>query len=122
MLPPCWQRLSDNGRFTYEGGALVNIPELARRATGLATRALDAMPPALGYVGVDLVLGNDPDGGEDVVVEVNPRLTTSYVGVRQAVKENLARAMLEIAEGREVELTVRRSAIEFAADGAVWNA
>jgi tyramine---L-glutamate ligase len=122
MLQPCWQRLSDDGRFTYEGGALVSVAELARRATALATRALDAMPPALGYIGVDLVLGNDPDGGEDVVIEINPRLTTSYVGLRRAVRENLPHAMVEVAEGRDVELSVRRDAIEFAADGAVWNA
>ena len=122
MLPPCWQRLSDDGRFTYEGGAMIEVPELARRATALTCRALDAMPPALGYVGVDLVLGNDPDGSEDVVIEINPRLTTSYVGLRRAVKQNLAQAMVDVAEGRVVELALRPTLIEFSADGAVWNA
>jgi len=122
MLPPCWQRLSSDGRFAYEGGAIVDVPELARRATVLASHALDAMPPALGYVGVDLVLGNDPDGDEDVVIEINPRLTTSYVGLRRAVKQNLAQDMIDVAEGRDVELCVRPDPIEFAADGAVWNA
>ncbi len=122
MLPPCWQRLSDDGRFAYEGGAIVDVPELARRATALAARALEALPPAVGWVGVDLVIGNDPDGREDVVIEVNPRLTTSYVGLRRAVKENLAQAIVDVAEGREVELTTRAQAVEFAADGTVWNA
>lgn len=122
MLPPCWQRLSNDGRFAYEGGATIDVPQLAQRATALASQALDALPPTFGYVGVDLVVGNDPDGGEDVVIEVNPRLTTSYVGLRRAVKQNLAQAMLDVAEGREVELSVRNVAIEFAADGTVWNA
>jgi predicted ATP-grasp superfamily ATP-dependent carboligase len=122
MLPPCWQRLSDDGRFTYEGGAMIEVPELARRATALAAGALDAMPAALGFVGVDLVLGNDPDGGEDVVIEINPRLTTSYVGLRRAVKQNLAQAIVDVAEGREVELALRPNLVEFSADGAVWNA
>jgi len=121
LLPPCWQRLSDDGRFTYQGGATVDVPQLAQRATALASRALDAMPPAIGYVGVDLVIGNDPEGHEDVVIEINPRLTTSYVGLRRVIHQNLAQAMVDVAEGRDAELTVRPSAIEFAADGTVWN-
>ena len=50
-------------------------------------------------MGVDLVLGRDPTGAEDFVIEVNPRLTTSYVGLRAAAKTNLAEAMLRVAEG-----------------------
>jgi predicted ATP-grasp superfamily ATP-dependent carboligase len=122
MLPPCWQRLANDGRFTYEGGGVIVVPELARRATALATQALAAMPPALGFVGVDLILGSDPDGGEDIAIEINPRLTTSYVGLRRAVKQNLAQAMLDVVEGREIELSMRAEPVEFAADGTVWNA
>lgn len=122
LLPPCWQRLSDDGRFRYDGGAIVDVAPLAQRATDLAERALNAMPPALGYVGVDLIIGNDPDGREDVVIEINPRLTTSYVGLRRVVQQNLAQAMVDVAEGRDAELTRRAGAIEFASDGTVWNA
>jgi predicted ATP-grasp superfamily ATP-dependent carboligase len=122
MLPPCWQRLSSDGRFAYEGGGIIDVPELARRATALASQALAAMPPALGFIGVDLILGADPDGDEDVVIEINPRLTTSYVGLRRFVKQNLAQAMLDMAEGRDVALSVRAEPVEFAADGTVWNA
>jgi predicted ATP-grasp superfamily ATP-dependent carboligase len=120
-LQPCWQHLSDNGRFEYRGGAIVGEPALAERATTLASRALDALPPALGYVGVDLILGNDPDGREDFIIEVNPRLTTSYVGLRAAIPQNLAKAMLDVAEGRDIELTPRSAEIEFDASGAVWR-
>jgi predicted ATP-grasp superfamily ATP-dependent carboligase len=120
-LPPCWQHLSDDGRFTYLGGAIVGEPALAERAAALANRALDALPAALGYVGVDFVLGNDPDGREDFVIEVNPRLTTSYVGLRAAIPQNLAKAILDVAEGRDVELTPGRGEIEFDASGAVWR-
>ena len=57
------------------------------------------MPPTVGYVGVDLVLGREPDGSEDVVIEINPRLTTSYVGLRAAARTNLAEAMWQVAQG-----------------------
>jgi predicted ATP-grasp superfamily ATP-dependent carboligase len=121
MLPPCWQRLSEDGRFAYHGGAIIRETSLSARATALASQALDAMPPARGYVGVDLVLGADPDGRDDVVIEINPRLTTSYVGLRAAVWQNLAEAMLHVADGRVVELTCKDAPLEFSAAGAVWR-
>ena len=44
MLPACTQRLSEDSRLTYLGGALVSEPPLAERASQLAQRALAAMP------------------------------------------------------------------------------
>ena len=79
-LVPCKQRISDDGRMRYLGGELPLAAGLAERAVALAERALAALPATIGYVGVDLVLGRDPIGTEDFVIEVNPRLTTSYVG------------------------------------------
>jgi predicted ATP-grasp superfamily ATP-dependent carboligase len=121
LLPPCWQTLSEDGRFTYRGGALIREPTLAARARALAAHVLDAMPPAHGYVGVDVILGNDPEGAGDVAIEVNPRLTTSYVGLRAAVRHNLAEAMVRIARGKPVELPPPDPSIEFTAAGAVWR-
>ncbi len=121
MLPPCWQHLSEDGRFAYRGGSSIREEPLAQRATALATAALDALPPAVGYVGVDVVLGGDPDGRDDVVIEVNPRLTTSYVGLRSVVAANLAQAMLRIADGERVDVAGNGAAVEFTAAGAVWR-
>jgi predicted ATP-grasp superfamily ATP-dependent carboligase len=94
-LPACRQILSDDGRFRYVGGETPLAPVLHRRAALLARRALDALPPAAGYVGFDLVLGAAEDGSQDVVIEVNPRLTTSYIGVRAITEANLAELMLQ---------------------------
>ena len=80
-LPPCRQILSNDGRFTYLGGVLPLPAYLATRAQSLAAQALAAFPTACGYVGIDLVLGESPDGSQDCVIEINPRLTTSYVGL-----------------------------------------
>ena len=118
-LPACRQHLSVDGRFTYTGGSRLLERELVRRATALATRALESLPPALGYVGVDLVLGKSGDGSEDVVVEVNPRLTTSYVGLRAITRDNLAVAMLENAAGREANPRFSDVAVEFLSDGTI---
>jgi hypothetical protein len=119
MLRPCRQRISEDGRLRYSGGDLPLAPGLAERATSLADRALAAMPPVAGYVGVDLVLGRDPSGAEDVVLEINPRLTTSYVGLRAITKSNLAEAMLQVAEGQAIQVEFLDRSLEFDVDGNV---
>lgn len=119
VLPACRQHLTDDGRLGYLGGSLLWETDLAARATDLADRALAAMPPALGYVGADLVLGEAEDGSDDTVIEINPRLTTSYVGLRAMTHDNLAHAMLEIAAGREYVPQFRLDPLEFSANGAV---
>ncbi len=120
-LPACRQHLTTDGRFSYTGGALLQDEELTKRATTLAAQALDALPAALGYVGVDLVLGKAADGSEDVVIEVNPRMTTSYVGLRAATNDNLAAAMIENAAGRIVSPTFSKEPLDFLADGTIRN-
>ncbi len=93
---------------------------LAERATELAMRAISALPPLTGYAGVDLVLGDDPDGTADVVIEVNPRLTTSYVGLRRAVQGGLVGPMLAAAKGETPPIEIDARPLAFDADGAVY--
>jgi predicted ATP-grasp superfamily ATP-dependent carboligase len=118
-LAACEQRISDDGRMRYLGGELPLAEGLNQRATELANRALAALPPTTGFVGVDIVLGREPDGSQDVLIEVNPRLTTSYVGLRAAARTNLAEAMWIAAHGDvpRVEFYPRR--IEFDVRGNV---
>jgi predicted ATP-grasp superfamily ATP-dependent carboligase len=118
-LAPCKQRISEDGRFRYLGGELPLTAGLAERARQLAERALAAMPMAIGYVGVDLVLGREPDGSQDAVIEINPRLTTSYVGLRTAATANLAEAMWRVAQGDMQPVEFSDRAIEFDASGNV---
>ena len=97
-------------------------PPLAERATRLARAAIDTLPAPLGYLGVDLVLGDDPTGREDVVIEINPRLTTSYVGLRAACRDNLAAAMLAVATGECPALSFDPTPLQFDASGHVQSA
>lgn len=95
-LLPASQRLSKDGRFRYEGGSMPLPMSLAERATKLALQAVAGIDGLAGFVGVDLVLGDD---GGDFALEINPRLTTSYLGLRQLCRQNLAELMLRSAMG-----------------------
>ncbi len=118
-LPPCKQRISEDGRFRYMGGELPLTAGLAERARELAERAVAALPPTAGYVGVDLVLGREPDGSQDAVIEINPRLTTSYVGLRTAAIGNLAEAMCQVAQGEVRPIEFSSRGVEFDSNGNV---
>jgi predicted ATP-grasp superfamily ATP-dependent carboligase len=116
VLPPCLQSLSTDGRFQYLGGSLPIPAELAFRATRLAEAAVSGIAGLRGYVGVDLVLGEKSEN--DVVIEINPRLTTSYVGLRRYARGNLAAAMLRAVEGRAIgPLEWRTGRVAFSAEG-----
>jgi predicted ATP-grasp superfamily ATP-dependent carboligase len=98
-LPPAEQHLSADDRCHYEGGSIPLPSNEARRARRLAERAVSGIFGLRGFVGIDLVVGMREDGLEDAVIEINPRLTTSYVGLRALARFNLAEAMLAMADG-----------------------
>jgi tyramine---L-glutamate ligase len=98
-LLPARQHLSSDGRFRYEGGSMPLPEPFAERAVRLARQAVADMAGLQGYVGVDLVLGKSDDGSDDYAIEINPRLTTSYIGLRQLCRQNLAELILRCAQG-----------------------
>ncbi len=98
MLPAA-QHIGGTSQLNYGGGAIPLPADLARRAVELSSRAIDSVEGLLGYVGVDLILGDAPDGRGDSLIELNPRLTTSYIGLRALAKPNLAVTLLQIVNG-----------------------
>jgi len=115
-MPACTQRFS-GGQFIYSGGECPLPHHLNERATALAVAAVAALPAAAGWVGVDLILGDDSSGRDDYVIEVNPRLTTSYIGVRAAIDANPASLMLDLAEGRPVAPPTPVAHVSFSHNG-----
>jgi predicted ATP-grasp superfamily ATP-dependent carboligase len=113
VLLPGQQMLSNDGQFNYLGSVWPLASGLRQRATKLATRVVQALPVTRGYIGIDLVLGSASDGSEDVVIEVNPRLTSSYVGLRHLAHTNLAAAMLRVAEALPVTVRWQEQAFTY---------
>jgi predicted ATP-grasp superfamily ATP-dependent carboligase len=86
----------EEGRFRYLGGIL---PVRCPRAEPILRPAIGAVPGLRGIVGVDFLW--DPARSEAVVLEINPRPTTSIVGLTRLLPPGcLARAWLE-ACGRQ---------------------
>ena len=54
-----------------------------------------------------------------VVIEVNPRLTTAYLGVRAVLDENVAAMALAACEGTLPEQPIARRRVRFTASGLV---
>lgn len=114
------QHLSDDGRFHYLGGRLPLPEALDQRARRLAERAAHCVEGLNGWFGVDLILGDAADGSADVVLEINPRLTTSYVGLRRLAHFNLAEAMLAVVTGARLpSWDWKTEPIAFRADGEI---
>jgi len=77
--------------FEYLGSQVPFQHKAGGRAIDLACSAVRLIPGLRGYAGVDLVLTDD----DAQIIEINPRLTTSYIGLRQVAPVNLARAIWE---------------------------
>jgi predicted ATP-grasp superfamily ATP-dependent carboligase len=79
-----------NSISAYQGGLVPFDNPLNREAFAMAKRVVKSFRGLKGYIGVDLVLTEK----EPVVIEVNPRLTTSYIGIRKVVNFNPAQAII----------------------------
>lgn len=114
LLPIGEQRLSRDGRLTYQGGRLPSpdLDEASIRA--LVTSVIHALPGLYGWVGFDVLLP-DGSGASPVLIEINPRLTTSYIGYRQLADRNLA---LRIADPDAARSPLEfRGEVAFSAEG-----
>jgi predicted ATP-grasp superfamily ATP-dependent carboligase len=75
---------------SYEGGAVPFEHWLKQEAFKIAEKTIEAFSNLRGYVGVDFVFTEH----KPFVVDVNPRLTTSYVGLRKVSRFNVAEALI----------------------------
>jgi predicted ATP-grasp superfamily ATP-dependent carboligase len=89
------QEIRGQKRLRYHGGRVPFEHPLRTLAFRRAEEVVRAIPGLKGYVGIDLIL-TDHDA---VVIEVNPRLTTSYVGVRKVLQQNPAALILNAVAG-----------------------
>jgi len=83
-------------RRIYLGGYTPMYHELIEEAFDTASRVVSLFNGLRGYIGIDVILSRDGV----YVVEVNPRLTVSYVGLSRVLKPNPVKGIFEAGLGR----------------------
>ena len=87
------QVLHQKDHSIYLSGCIVNsVQDHDARYQQLLDRIAKALPSLWGYAGIAFIEAED----QLWVVEINPRLTSSYAGLRQATGINLAEAVIQL--------------------------
>lgn len=116
-LPVCEQLLSTDGRFHYLGGVIPARNVDAAVVQSAAIAACRAVQGLRGFVGVDLIVP-DSNPEQPIVVEINPRVTTSYLGYSQQCESNLLERWLNPG-ATATELRWKPGRIQYFANGEI---
>lgn len=80
--------------FIHYKGSQVNALTIHENAFAALAHKIAAVLPGLnGYVGVDVIVNNN----DVYVIEINPRITTSYIGLCKSLGVNPAGILLDLA-------------------------
>jgi predicted ATP-grasp superfamily ATP-dependent carboligase len=110
-------RIDDKGRFHYEGGETpVDHPQ-AGEIMQTAARAVQVLG-CQGYAGVDVVV----TPGRVFVVDVNPRITTSIVGIAACMEEEIADLLVRASRGEALRPVHLHGHVRFDSKGGVITA
>ena len=82
-----------DGRFCYRGGETPVDHPRYEEIVGVAAKAATVLG-CQGYAGVDVVVGD-----EVYVVDVNPRITSSLVGIASVMEEEIASLLVDASHG-----------------------
>ena len=80
----------NNQMLSYTGGVVNGMRDYWPQFTFIANKIAQTLPDLAGYVGIDVIVDED----EIVVVEINPRLTTTYAGLRESIGANPAELII----------------------------
>nr|WP_294841025.1 ATP-grasp domain-containing protein [uncultured Methylotenera sp.] len=84
----------EGNHFSLSGITINGMSAYWQRFETIARKIAKMLPDALGYVGVDVIV-DTAHGDKIYVIEINPRLTTSYVGLEQALDYNPAKLIMD---------------------------
>jgi predicted ATP-grasp superfamily ATP-dependent carboligase len=85
--------VNDGSQFKLNGVTINGMSVYWQKFETIARKVARMLPDALGYIGVDLIV--DTVNNKIYVLEINPRLTTSYVALHDALNYNPAKLILD---------------------------
>ena len=107
-----------DNQFHFLGSTVNGIVDLDGELASLARRIVAAIPGLWGYVGVDLIRTLQGI----VVLEVNPRMTTSFAGLHAAIKRNPAQLVLDLLAAPLAPVTPVFDAVVVSVDAEAFDA
>jgi len=102
-----------SGEFIYSGGKVPLNHEMSNIAKQTAKKAIELFEGIVGFVGVDLIIN---ESGVHLV-EINSRLTTPYVALRQIINFNLGTAVINAVNGEIPENIELNGEVNFYKEG-----
>ncbi len=94
LFPVAHQDISNNGFFQYAGGTIPFEKTGSFEMKAITENILKRMPDLKGYIGFDFIVP-DNKKSEPVLLEINPRLTTSFIGYTELTKESILGKLIE---------------------------
>jgi len=86
----------ENGKGHLSGVVVNGLQQYQQEFEKIAHDVTDAIDGLTGYVGIDLIMTEHGP----VVVEINPRLTTSYTGLTSSLGSNPAEMIMTLMQNR----------------------
>ena len=105
--------MSSEGKLSYRGGETPVHPAREKEIIETAVKAATVLG-CQGYCGVDVVVGD-----QVYVVDVNPRITTSLVGIGAVMKEEIADLIVSASQGTVPEKVHFTGRVKFDTNGTV---
>jgi predicted ATP-grasp superfamily ATP-dependent carboligase len=100
---------SPTNESMYTGGTVPFNHSKQKEALEAAEKAVKAVKGLKGYVGVDMILTD----GEPVVIEINPRLTASYIGLSRVANFDTVVAIIDAINKRKLPKDIRTRGYSF---------
>ncbi len=88
--------IKKNGKLIYDGICRINHEidqNLKIKVSKIGNKLREALPGLKGFVGVDFILDQNTD---ICVIEINPRITCSYIGLSNYLNRSVAKEILKI--------------------------
>ena len=107
-------KITDDGQFIYSGGETPITHPRQDEIISIAKKTAITLG-CQGYIGIDLVVTAD----RIVVVDVNPRLTGSIIGIAHSIAENVATLILDASYGKTLQPVTHIHHITFDKSGNI---